>query len=261
MAIWLAGTAIRRARRGGTAGPRGSVVVIVIGGVGVLISCRTAGWVRAVRQQALTFTQCLSGANTIAAQQTCQTQFMPGAVENARPARPGSGPGDAGARRFAQAVAAPVIPRQGRSGPGGCGARSPRLSASPADPPRCGGPRLRPRRQSRLSARGPAPGNTSPGGGETAHPVPVHQAGGDRGGHADLEHGHHARLPSGRPDRGQPAAAQRAAREGREQRPGRARWPRRRRSPTAAPARPPGWGRPGRSAARRTPRPGTARRA
>ena len=38
MAVWLAATAMRRARRRGTAGPRGSVVAIVIGGVGVLIS-------------------------------------------------------------------------------------------------------------------------------------------------------------------------------------------------------------------------------
>ena len=82
MAIWLARTAIRRARRGGTAGPRGSVVVIAIGGAGVLVSgLLLAGFVL-LGHQASAFSQCLSGANTVAAQQTCQNQFMR-AVRNA----------------------------------------------------------------------------------------------------------------------------------------------------------------------------------
>ena len=76
MAIWLAGTAIRRARRGGTAGPRGSVVVIVIGGAGVLISGLLLAGFALLGHQASAFSQCLSGANTVAAQQTCQNQFM-----------------------------------------------------------------------------------------------------------------------------------------------------------------------------------------
>ena len=76
MAIWLAGTALRRARRGGTAGPRGSVVVIVIGGAGVLISGILLAGFALLGHQASAFSQCLSGANTVAAQQTCQNQFM-----------------------------------------------------------------------------------------------------------------------------------------------------------------------------------------
>jgi hypothetical protein len=82
MAIWLAVTAIMRSRRGRTAGPRGAVVVIVIGGVGVLISCALLAGFALFGSQASTFTQCLSGANTIAAQQSCQSQFMR-AVKNA----------------------------------------------------------------------------------------------------------------------------------------------------------------------------------
>jgi hypothetical protein len=82
MAVWLAGTAIRRARRGGTAGPRGSVVAISIGGVGVLISGLLLAGFALFGHQASTFTQCISGANTIAAQQACRTQFMR-AVRNA----------------------------------------------------------------------------------------------------------------------------------------------------------------------------------
>ena len=84
MAIWLAGTAIRRARRGGTAGPRGSVVVIVIGGAGVLVSSLLLAGFALLGHQASVFSQCLSGANTVAAQQTCQNQFMR-AVRNATP--------------------------------------------------------------------------------------------------------------------------------------------------------------------------------
>lgn len=76
MAIWLAGTAIRRARRGGTAGPRGSVVVIAIGGAGVLVSSVLLAGFALLGHQASAFSQCLSGANTVAAQQTCQTRFM-----------------------------------------------------------------------------------------------------------------------------------------------------------------------------------------
>ena len=75
MAIWLAATAIRRARRGGTAGPRGSVVAITLGGVGVLVSGILLAGFALFGKQASTFTQCLSGANTVAAQQTCRTQF------------------------------------------------------------------------------------------------------------------------------------------------------------------------------------------
>ena len=75
MAIWLAATALRRARRGGTAGPRGSVVAIMVGGVGVLVSGVLLAGFALFGKQASTFTRCLSGANTVAAQQTCRTQF------------------------------------------------------------------------------------------------------------------------------------------------------------------------------------------
>jgi predicted PurR-regulated permease PerM len=82
MAVWLAATAMRRARRRGTAGPRGSVVAIVIGGVGVLISAVLLAGFALFGKQASTFSECLSGANTVAAQQTCRTQFTR-AIENA----------------------------------------------------------------------------------------------------------------------------------------------------------------------------------
>ena len=82
MAVWLAATAMRRARHRGTAGPRGSVVAIVIGGVGVLVSAVLLAGFALFGKQASTYSQCLSGANTVAAQQTCRTQFTRG-IENA----------------------------------------------------------------------------------------------------------------------------------------------------------------------------------
>ena len=82
MAVWLAATALRRARRGGTAGPRGSVAAIVIGGVGVLISVVLLAGFALFGKQASTYSRCLSGANTVAAQQMCRTQFTR-AIENA----------------------------------------------------------------------------------------------------------------------------------------------------------------------------------
>ena len=76
LAIWLAGTALARTRRAGTAGPRGSVAAIVIGGVGVLLSGILLLGFALFGQQASTFSRCLSGANTVAAQQACQNQFI-----------------------------------------------------------------------------------------------------------------------------------------------------------------------------------------
>ncbi|MGO9220026.1 MAG: hypothetical protein ACLP5E_20015 [Streptosporangiaceae bacterium] len=82
MAVWLAGTAIRRARRGGTAGPRGSGIALAIGMVGVLVSGVLLAGFALFGKQVSTYSQCLSGANTIVAQQTCRTQFTR-AIENA----------------------------------------------------------------------------------------------------------------------------------------------------------------------------------
>lgn len=75
LAIWLAVTALARTRRAGTAGPRGSVTAIVIGGIGVLLSGLLLLGFALFGQQASTYSRCLSGANTIAAQQACRNQF------------------------------------------------------------------------------------------------------------------------------------------------------------------------------------------
>jgi len=75
LAIWLAVTALARTRRAGTAGPRGSVTAVVIGGIGVLLSGLLLLGFALFGQQASTYSRCLSGANTIAAQQACRNQF------------------------------------------------------------------------------------------------------------------------------------------------------------------------------------------
>ncbi len=84
LAIWFAGTALARTRRAGTAGPRGSVTAIVIGGIGVLLSGILLLGFALFGKQAATFSRCLSGANTVAAQQACQNQFIH-SIEQASP--------------------------------------------------------------------------------------------------------------------------------------------------------------------------------
>ncbi len=76
LGIWFAATALARTRRAGTAGPRGSVTAIVIGGIGVLLSGLLLLGFVLFGTQASTFSRCLSGANTLAAQQTCKNQFI-----------------------------------------------------------------------------------------------------------------------------------------------------------------------------------------
>jgi len=76
LAIWFGGTALARTRRAGTAGPRGSVAAIVIGSIGVLLSGLLLLGFALFGKQASTFSRCLSGANTVAAQQACQNQFI-----------------------------------------------------------------------------------------------------------------------------------------------------------------------------------------
>ena len=74
-AIWLGVRANRRARRSGTARPRGAVSGIVHGGFGLAFS---ALWLLALAvfwPQVSAYYNCMNGANTVAAQQVCHTQF------------------------------------------------------------------------------------------------------------------------------------------------------------------------------------------
>ena len=74
--IWLASTAIIRARRSGTTRPRGSVTAIIICSIGVMLSTLLLAGLALFGKQASTYSQCISGANTLTAQQACRNQFI-----------------------------------------------------------------------------------------------------------------------------------------------------------------------------------------
>ena len=75
MAIWLGVAANRRARRGGTARPRGAVSGIVLGGFGLAISLLWLLVLAVFWPQLSAYSDCMAGANTVAAQQVCHAQF------------------------------------------------------------------------------------------------------------------------------------------------------------------------------------------
>ena len=74
-AIWLGAGANRRARRGGTARPRGAVSGIVLGGFGLTFSALWLLVLAVFWPQLSTYYNCMSSANTVTAQQACHTQF------------------------------------------------------------------------------------------------------------------------------------------------------------------------------------------
>ena len=74
-AIWLGAGANRGARRSGTARPRGAISGIVLGGFGLAVS---ALWLMALAvfwPQLSAYYSCMSGANTVVAQQACHNQL------------------------------------------------------------------------------------------------------------------------------------------------------------------------------------------
>jgi hypothetical protein len=75
MAIWLGVRARRRARRSGTARPRGATSGIVLGGFGLAFSMLWLLVLAVFWPQLSTYYNCMSGANTVAAQQACHTQL------------------------------------------------------------------------------------------------------------------------------------------------------------------------------------------
>jgi hypothetical protein len=74
-AIWLGAGASRRARRGGTARPRGAISGVVLGGFGLAFSALWLLVLAVFWPQLSTYYNCMSGANTVAAQQACHSQF------------------------------------------------------------------------------------------------------------------------------------------------------------------------------------------
>lgn len=75
IAIWLGVTASRRARRGGMARPRGAMSGTVFGGLGLGLSATVLVAFAVFWPQLKAYSSCLAGANTVAAQQACQSQF------------------------------------------------------------------------------------------------------------------------------------------------------------------------------------------
>jgi ABC-type amino acid transport system permease subunit len=75
IALWLSISAMSRARRGGSGRPRGAVLATVLGAVGFVFSASILAGFAMFWPQVTQYSNCLSGANTVAAQQACQQQF------------------------------------------------------------------------------------------------------------------------------------------------------------------------------------------
>lgn len=76
LAAWFAATAIGRARHQGSALPRGSITALVIASLGMAISIILLAGFAIFGKQLSSYSRCLTGANTLASQQSCRSQFM-----------------------------------------------------------------------------------------------------------------------------------------------------------------------------------------
>jgi hypothetical protein len=75
VALWLGLTALSRARRARTARPRGAVPAAVIAAVGIGFSTLLLLAFAVFGSQLSGYSQCLTGASTITAQQSCYSQL------------------------------------------------------------------------------------------------------------------------------------------------------------------------------------------
>ncbi len=74
-AIWLGVTASRKARRRGTARPRGAAVGVVLGALGFAGSALWLLILAVFWPQLSAYYHCMGRADTVAAQQACRNQF------------------------------------------------------------------------------------------------------------------------------------------------------------------------------------------
>lgn len=81
-ALWLAATAMRRARRVGSSRPRGAVFATVLGAFGIGIGAMVLAGCALFWPQLTQYSRCESGAGTLTAQQACYQQ-MQGSVGGA----------------------------------------------------------------------------------------------------------------------------------------------------------------------------------
>src|ERR1022692_2446639 len=74
-ALWLGVSGVVRSRRAATGRPRGSVSAIILGIIGILFSGLLLITFAVLWQQFSAYSQCMRGANTLAAQHACQNQL------------------------------------------------------------------------------------------------------------------------------------------------------------------------------------------
>jgi predicted PurR-regulated permease PerM len=75
VALWLSVSAMSRARRGGTGRPRAAVLATVLGAAGLVFSAFALMGFAMFWPQLTQYSNCLSGANTVSAQQACKQQL------------------------------------------------------------------------------------------------------------------------------------------------------------------------------------------
>jgi hypothetical protein len=75
VAVWLGASTLSRARRNGTYRPRGAIGGTVLGGIGLTLSALALIAFAIFWKELSAYSTCMSGANTISAQQACQSQF------------------------------------------------------------------------------------------------------------------------------------------------------------------------------------------
>ena len=75
IALWLSTSAMSRARRSGTGRPRAAVLATVLGTAGLVFSAFVLAGFAMFWPQLTQYSNCLSGANTVSAQQACQQQL------------------------------------------------------------------------------------------------------------------------------------------------------------------------------------------
>ena len=92
IALWLGVSAVVRSRRRGTGRPRGSVLAIILGSIGVLFSGLLLITFAVLWKPFSAYSQCMRGANTLAAQHTCQDQLRHGIGRTRDPPHPSSRP-------------------------------------------------------------------------------------------------------------------------------------------------------------------------
>lgn len=75
IALWLSLSAMSRARSSGSGRPRGAVLAVVLGTAGLVFSALALAAFVMFWPQLTQYANCLSGANTVSAQQACQQQL------------------------------------------------------------------------------------------------------------------------------------------------------------------------------------------